>query len=66
MPQDRKKAEKEGGREQDRDRDLDAELDRALMDSFPASDPISLSSPTKTGRANGEKDKAAKRAPPRK
>lgn len=51
MPQDRKKPD-DADHGDARNKDRDAELDQALMDTFPGSDPVSLSSPTKAGRPN--------------
>jgi len=39
-----RKAEREHGR--------DADLNRALKDTFPASDPVAVETPTKTGGKN--------------
>lgn len=40
------------------------DLEKALMDTFPASDPVALASPTKPGRPN-HKRKADEDKPPR-
>lgn len=52
MPRDRGKPEAAGSEKPDEGGALDEKLDEALMDTFPASDPVSLSVPTKPGRPN--------------
>jgi len=52
MSKNEKSGRKPGGAEHDRDaerRSREKALDEALEDSFPASDPIAPSQPTKTG-----------------
>ncbi len=39
----------------DPDRDIEDELDQGLEDTFPASDPISVTQPTHTGSPNHKK-----------
>ena len=39
-------------RKAEREQGKDAQLDKALKDTFPASDPVAVETPTKPGRRN--------------